>query len=226
MKKIISKIIGMSLILLGIAVFLYPVIVNQVNKKYMKEKIDVFVIESRYEDVSEKDTLKQAFIDYNQMLYEEGQNIVDTFSYQVEEFNLREYGYSANIVAYIDVPKMNITLPIYLGATDTNLNKGAALLSKTSIPIGGINSNSVIAAHRGLISSDMFRNIQKLKIGDDIKITNQWEELIYKVCDIKIIDSDDIDSILIQENRDLITLITCHPYRENYQRYVVYAERN
>ena len=72
----------------------------------------------------------------------------------------------------------------------------------------------------------MFRNIQKLKIGDDIKITNQWEELIYKVCDIKIIDSDDIDSILIQENRDLITLITCHPYRENYQRYVVYAERN
>lgn len=226
MKKIISKIIGMSLILLGIAVFLYPVIVNQVNKRYMKEKIDVFVIESRYEDVSEKDTLKQAFIDYNQMLYEEGQNIVDTFSYQVEEFNLREYGYSENIVAYIDVPKMNITLPIYLGATDTNLNKGAALLSKTSIPIGGINSNSVIAAHRGLISSDMFRNIQKLKIGDDIKITNQWEELIYKVCDIKIIDSDDIDSILIQENRDLITLITCHPYRENYQRYVVYAERN
>lgn len=226
MKKIISKIIGMSLILLGIAVFLYPVIVNQVNKRYMIEKIDVFVIESRYEDVSEKDTLKQAFIDYNQMLYEEGQNIVDTFSYQVEEFNLREYGYSENIVAYIDVPKMNITLPIYLGATDTNLNKGAALLSKTSIPIGGINSNSVIAAHRGLISSDMFRNIQKLKIGDDIKITNQWEELIYKVCDIKIIDSDDIDSILIQENRDLITLITCHPYRENYQRYVVYAERN
>lgn len=226
MKKIISKIIGMSLILLGIAVFLYPVIVNQVNKRYMKEKIDIFVIESRYEDVSEKDTLKQAFIYYNQMLYEEGQNIVDTFSYQVEEFNLREYGYSENIVAYIDVPKMNITLPIYLGATDTNLNKGAALLSKTSIPIGGINSNSVIAAHRGLISSDMFRNIQKLKIGDDIKITNQWEELIYKVCDIKIIDSDDIDSILIQENRDLITLITCHPYRENYQRYVVYAERN
>ena len=226
MKKIISKIIGISLIVLGIAVLLYPVIANQVNKKYMKEKIDVFVIESRYEDVSEKDTLKQAFIDYNQMLYEEGQNIVDTFSYQVEEFNLREYGYSENIVAYIDVPKMNITLPIYLGATDTNLNKGAALLSKTSIPIGGINSNSVIAAHRGIISNDMFRNIQKLKIGDDIKITNQWEELIYKVCDIKIIDSDDIDSILIQENRDLITLITCHPYRENYQRYVVYAERN
>lgn len=226
MKKIISKIIGISLIVLGIAVLLYPVIANQVNKKYMKEKIDVFVIESRYEDVSEKDTLKQAFIDYNQMLYEDGQNIVDTFSYQVEEFNLREYGYSENIVAYIDVPKMNITLPIYLGATDANLNKGAALLSKTSIPIGGINSNSVIAAHRGLISNDMFRNIQKLKIGDDIKITNQWEELTYKVCDIKIIDSDDIDSILIQENRDLITLITCHPYRENYQRYVVYAERN
>ena len=226
MKKIISKIIGISLIVLGIAVLLYPVIANQVNKKYMKEKIDVFVIQSRYEDVSEKDTLKQAFIDYNQMLYEDGQNIVDTFSYQVEEFNLREYGYSENIVAYIDVPKMNITLPIYLGATDANLNKGAALLSKTSIPIGGINSNSVIAAHRGLISNDMFRNIQKLKIGDDIKITNQWEELTYKVCDIKIIDSDDIDSILIQENRDLITLITCHPYRENYQRYVVYAERN
>ena len=71
----------------------------------------------------------------------------------------------------------------------------------------------------------MFRDIEMLEIGDEVKITNMWEELIYKVVETKIIRPDEISEVLIQEGRDLITLVTCHPYTKNYQRYVVYCER-
>ena len=103
--------------------------------------------------------------------------------------------------------------------------KGAGHLSETSIPIGGNNTNSVIAAHRGMKSHPMFRDIENLSIGDEVKITNMWDELIYKVVETKVINPDEISEVLIQEGRDLITLITCHPYTKNYQRYVVYCER-
>ena len=120
---------------------------------------------------------------------------------------------------------MDIEVPIYLGATQENMKKGATHLSETSIPIGGINTNSVISAHRGMKTHPMFRDIEMLEIGDEVKITNMWDELIYKVIETKVITPDQVSEVLIQEGRDLITLITCHPYTQNYQRYVVYCER-
>ncbi len=120
---------------------------------------------------------------------------------------------------------MEIEIPIYLGATQENMKKGAGHLSETSIPIGGNNTNSVIAAHRGMKSHPMFRDIEMLEIGDEIKVTNMWDELIYKVVETKVINPDEVSEVLIQEGRDLITLITCHPYTKNYQRYVVYCEK-
>ena len=72
----------------------------------------------------------------------------------------------------------------------------------------------------------MFRNIHKLEIGDEVIITNLWEILKYKVSEIKIIDPTDISEILIKPSKDLVTLITCHPYRINTRRYVVVCERS
>ena len=72
----------------------------------------------------------------------------------------------------------------------------------------------------------MFRDIQSIQIGDKIQLTTPWETLIYRVCDLKIINPDDSGEILIQEGRELVTLLTCHPYTQNYQRYLVCAERS
>ena len=83
----------------------------------------------------------------------------------------------------------------------------------------------MIAAHRGYAKTAMFRNIEKLETGDEIYIENFRERLVYKVAETRVIDPADIDQLLIQEGRDLVTLITCHPYRHNYQRYVVFCER-
>jgi sortase A len=115
-------------------------------------------------------------------------------------------------------------LPVYLGANDANMSKGAVHLTQTSYPIGGENTNSVIAAHRGTHLM-MFLNIHRMVVGDEVIVTNFREPLTYRVVEIKIIDPSETDEILIQKDRDLVTLVTCNPINGNYQRYVVYCER-
>lgn len=96
----------------------------------------------------------------------------------------------------------------------------------TSAPIGGANTNCVIAGHRGWRGADYFRHIDKLAVGDTVKLTNLWETLTYTVADIQIIQPHEVEKIKIQPNRDLLTLLTCHPYASGgKQRYVVYCER-
>ena len=128
--------------------------------------------------------------------------------------------------AVISIPAINLSMPIYLGATDAHLTAGAAQLSQTSLPIGGTNTNCVIAGHRGYNGAAYFRNITELQPGDVIQITNLWETLTYTVKTTDIIEPYDVEKILIREGKDMITLLTCHPYASGgKQRYVVYCER-
>ena len=121
---------------------------------------------------------------------------------------------------------MELTMPVYLGASDTHLAAGAAVPGNTSAPIGGDNTNCVIAGHRGWKGADYFRHIDKLTVGDEVVITTLWETLTYTVADIQIIQPHEIERIKIQQGRDLLTLLTCHPYASGgKQRYVVYCER-
>ena len=168
-----------------------------------------------------------AMQEYNREIYATGQSgLCDAWAYQQPSFSLTDYGVESNTIGVINIPAMNVELPIYLGATSENMAKGAVHLSQTSLPIGGENTNCVIAAHRGWYGAPYFRYIDVLKIGDEVTITNLWETLVYRVSEVKIIDPDDIDEILIQPGRELLTLVTCHPYASGgLYRYVVYCER-
>jgi sortase A len=127
---------------------------------------------------------------------------------------------------YIEIPAMNLTLPLYSGASTENLAKGAAILGETSIPVGGIHTNSVIAGHRGYDGKAFFKEIEKIQKGDKVYITNPWGKLTYVACDMNIIEPDDVDAVKIQEGKDMITLMTCHPYASGGKyRYVVYCIR-
>ena len=164
--------------------------------------------------------------EYNTSLFKNGQDgFSDAWSYQTESFDLTQWGFEDNIIGTIEIPKMEIKLPLYLGANNENMKKGAVHLTETSLPIGGENTNCVIAAHRGYSSALMFRDIEELQLEDEVYLSNPWEILTYRVVEIKIIRPNEIGEVLIQPDRDLITLITCHPYRFNYQRYVVYCEK-
>lgn len=177
-------------------------------------------------DKSMFNELKAAMIDYNQKIYANHQEgLKDAWSYEEAEFDLTKYGVYDNVIAELRIPAMGCDLPLYLGATWNNMAWGAVQLGKTSMPVGGNNTNCVIAGHRGCTNGPYFLYIQNLMIGDKVYIDNLWETLTYKVVDIRIISPDDIPAVLIQEGRDMVTLITCHPYPYNYQRYAVFCER-
>ncbi|MCD7739132.1 MAG: class C sortase [Lachnospiraceae bacterium] len=177
-------------------------------------------------DSDDLSALYAAMLEYNESLLQNGQSLTDAWSYQQEPIDLSAWHIDDNMVGYIEIPDMDVLLPLYLGASAENLAAGAAVLSQTSLPIGGISSNCVIAGHRGYGGMAFFREIESLTEGSLIYIVNPWETLVYQVTEIRVIAPSDIAAVLIQEGRDLVTLMTCHPYLSNgLYRYVVYCER-
>lgn len=173
----------------------------------------------------EGDPTYEALVDYSERVREgTGDKVNDPFAFSGDE--LAAMGLPDGIVGSIDIPAMGVTLPIYLGATEANMELGAAVVAGTSMPVGGESSNCVIAAHRGVWHGvQMFRDIELLEVGDTITITTAWDELTYRVCEIRVIEPDDVDALAVQEGRDLVTLFTCHPYAVSSHRYLVYCER-
>ena len=191
---------------------------------YTEEDIDIDI--ERDSSNAALDRLYKWMLRQNKYLYKNGQkDLIDPFSYEQPGIDLTKYGLSDNIVGYISIAKINCNLPIYLGASRENMKKGAVHLTQTSYPIGGNNTNAVIAAHRGAVNSLMFRDIEEITAGDLVVIQNFRQTLTYQVTGMKVIEPSDIEAILIQPDKDMITLITCHPYLVNDKRYVVYAER-
>ena len=172
--------------------------------------------------------LLNAMQSYNQQIWEEKQaGLCDPWSYEQPSFTLGDYGLEDEVFGVITIPRLQLEMPIYLGATYKHMADGAAHLSQTSLPIGGENTNCVIAGHRGWGGASYFRYITELEAGDEVIITNLWGELRYTVVETKIIDPNDVKEILIQQDRELLTLLTCHPYASGGKyRYVVYCERN
>ncbi len=176
---------------------------------------------------SEYTDLWYAMVNYNEQIWLEKQaGLCDPWACQQPSFQLGAYGLEDEVFGVISIPKLDLNMPIYLGATAKHMAVGAAHLSQTSLPIGGENTNCVIAGHRGYGGAAYFRYITDLKIGDEVIITNLWETLTYKVCEVRIIDPNDVEDVLIQEGRELLTLLTCHPYASGGKyRYLVYCER-
>ncbi len=234
---IIAYCVAFAIFAAGFAMVLYPLIGTRAENRQMEQTLETFVQEARSaqkaaqpgasDQVSAIDPELRGKLEiYNQTIYEEGQSgLKDPFSYEQPGVDLTAYGLSENVIGIIEIPRLKLTMPIYLGATKEHMRHGAVNLGETSLPIGGENTNCVLAAHRGTTKAEMFRNIQEIQVGDDIYITNLWEKLTYRVTEIKIIKPTDIKEVLIQPGRDLVTLLTCHPYLQNYQRYVVYGER-
>lgn len=166
-------------------------------------------------------------IRYNNELLASRQSALSSKSaYEVSQFKLADYGLDSEVFGIISIPKMDLEMPLYLGASETNMANGAAVLSQTSIPIGGIGTNAVIAGHRGWSGYKYFMDIELLELGDEVTITNLWDTLTYQVADIQIVSPDDVDAILIQQGRDMITLLTCHPPNTGGRyRYLVFCER-
>lgn len=213
------------LVVVGLCVLLWPVFTGYRLQADADEAAQAFLEERKPEQSYPE--LLATLQDYNQRIYAEKQsNLTSLEACEEPAVDLAAYDVGDEIIGVLEIPTMELTMPVYLGASDEHLALGAAVLGSTSAPIGGDNTNCVIAGHRGWRGADYFRHIDRLQMGDTVTLTNLWETLTYTVADIQIIQPHEVEKIKIQPNRDLLTLITCHPYASGgRQRLVVYCER-
>ena len=220
-----SLVLAMLLAVAGICVMLWPIFAGYKLQTDTNTAVQSFLEERKPEQ--QYPELLAALQEYNRQLYAEKQcNLTALEACEEPAADLTVYGIEDEIIGVLEIPAMELTMPAYLGASDAHLAAGAAVLGNTSAPIGGNSTNCVIAGHRGWKGADYFRHIDRLAVGDTVTLTNLWETLTYTVADIQIIQPHAVDKIKIQQSRDLLTLLTCHPYASGgRQRYVVYCER-
>lgn len=241
--RVLKGMIACMMILLfacGFSIFAYPYIHNYMVERDMRGQIHYFLekmgtqptedtpeLTDSPELPREYQALWDAMVSYNDAIWEEKQaGLCDPWAYQQPSFTLGEYGLEEEVFGVLSIPALDLEMPLYLGATASHMAEGAAHLSQTSLPIGGRNTNCVIAGHRGWNGADYFRYITELKPGDEVMITNLWETLTYRVTDTRIIMPNEVEQILIQEGRDMITLLTCHPYASGgKQRFLIFCDR-
>lgn len=216
--------LAVILLVIGISVYCYPYFTNWKYQREVEQKSHIFMEQTEKEQKN-YEALYQLFKEENKKLFQEKQkNLTRAAAYENANIDLHEYGIDVDYVGFIKIPKMNIHLPIYLGASEEHMKKGAAHLTETSYPIGGKHTNCVLAAHRGYSKAAMFREIETLQEGDLVYIETFWGILTYRVRKTLVVWPTDVDNLYIREDEDLLTLITCHPYRQNSQRYLVICE--
>lgn len=232
MKKKNSKIVIILIFLAGLSLLLYPLVANQWNNHRQKLLI------SNYERiVADKEAAGN--IDYAaEMKKAEAYNDALLPSILPDSFAVAEaqteadssYENSLNIagdgmMGIVEIPKIDIKLPIYHGTSDEVLQKAAGHLEGSSLPIGGESTHAVISAHRGLPSASLFTDLDQLEIGDHFLIHVLDETLCYEVDQILVVDPEDTSALAVEDGEDLMTLLTCTPYGVNTQRLMVRGHR-
>ena len=158
-------------------------------------------------------------------------SIVDAFDEEENDYVLSHpYDQVLNptgneIMGYIEIPKINVRLPIYHGIGTEALENGCGHIEGTSLPIGGVGTHAVLSAHRGLPSAKLFTDLDQVKVGDLFFIKVLDEKLAYKVDQILTVLPEETDDLAIEPGRDLLTLVTCTPYGVNSHRILVRGER-
>ena len=129
------------------------------------------------------------------------------------------------VMAYVEIPKISVSLPVYHGVSAAVLNKGAGHLPETSLPVGGESTHAVLAGHSGMSHARLFTDLPKLEIGDDFYIYVYGKKLCYRVDQIKKVRPWDTADLNIVEGQDYVTLLTCVPIAVNSHRLLVRGKR-
>ncbi len=229
MKK--RKIIEILLVIIGIALIIYPIISNYISSYYhtvaitdYKNKIENMTQEEKEKELADAKEYnegleKKTIIDLS---LNEEKNITNEKKQNASYLNVLNIG---DIMAYINIPKLDIYLPIYHGVSEKVLQSGIGHLENTSLPIGGKGTHCVLAGHTGLARTKMFDDLDKLEIGDLFYIYILGEKHSYKVDKIDVVKPNNTDVIKNEEDKEFITLITCTPRILNTYRLLVRGER-
>lgn len=226
-SKIGPRIFLAIIFLIGLGIFLYPIISNAINARSQSYVVEKYIEDTDKIPSGDLEKIKADARKYNEIL-KGGAVVTDPFA----EGNSQAIGNGytdlldvGETMGYLMIPKINVNLPIYHGTSDQVLQKGVGHIENTSLPIGGPSTHAVLTGHRGLPSSVLFRYLNELAVGDVFYIHVLDEVHAYRVKETIIVVPTDIDRIKIVDGEDLVTLITCDPYMLNYNRLLVQGER-
>ncbi len=212
------------LFVIGLALLLYPTVSDWWNSFHQSRAVLAYADTVSNMDEHVYETMWNEALAYNEALSRSGSLWV------MSEEEIRQYEKTlritdSGIMAYVDIPKINCTLPIYHGTDENILQTAVGHLTGSSLPVGGQSAHCVISGHRGLPSAKLFTDLDKLIEGDEFMIRTLDEVLTYEVDQILIVEPTDLSALVIEPDHDYCTLVTCTPYGINTHRLLVRGHR-
>ena len=224
MKNNRSTILLILILLIGLSLMLYPSLADWWNSFHSSRAIASYVEQVANIDDAQYEELWDAAWDYNQSLLHRPNDFLLSDEQQEIYKSLLDFG-GNGIMGYIEIPMIDVMLPIYHGTKESVLQIAVGHLDWTSLPVGGAGSHCVVSGHRGLPSARLFTDLDKLKVGDVFMLHVLNEILTYEIDQILIVEPQDTDPLLIEPGKDLCTMITCTPYGINSHRMLVRGHR-
>lgn len=208
---------------------LYPIISTIYNEKHQSQIHTQYQEQVKQVDNSAIIKAKELAIAYNEAI-QPGAQLSDAFSNEALLWASEDYKNQLNvtgngIMGYVNIPSLDIHLPIYHGTDSKTLEKGIGHLLGSSLPVGGDTTHSILTAHSGMASQKMFSDLPQLKIGDVFYLEVLDETLAYQVDQINTVLPYDVTYLGIEEGRDICTLVTCTPFGVNTHRLLVRGTR-
>lgn len=210
--------------LIGLALLLYPIVSSWAQQRSQNQAIDGYLHQLETADAAQLEQQKESARAYNGLLSaERPENGVAGTQPAAGGY----YGQLSlqNVMGYLEIPEIDVKLPIYHGASDLTLEMGVGHLESSSLPVGGAGTHAVLVGHRGLPSSTLFRKLPKLQEGSRFYLHMLDETLAYEVDQVKVIEPDDLSDLQIVPGMDYVTLMTCTPYMINSHRLLVRGRR-
>lgn len=213
----------------GVGTMSYPLVSSVINNIDSRSHIEEYTKTTKQMSSEETLMMKKAAEIYNQSLTN---NVIITDPFDNEAYEKIGANYEKaldvdgnGLIGYIDIPKINVYLPIYHGTSEKILSKGAGHLQNTSLPIGGASTHSVISAHTAYPGETFFDYLTDMKEGDEFYVHVLDSVLKYEVDSVKVILPEETDDLRITRGEDRVTLLTCTPYSINTHRLLVRGKR-
>lgn len=223
-KRIIPFTVAGIMMLFAICMLLYPLISNYLantNCSQVRAEYYETINQTNNSAVIETVTAAQ---EYNSSL-RSVQFGADSKQSPQKEYNDLLNLNGNGIMGYIEIPDINVYLPIYHGTSEESLQSGVGHLIGSSLPIGGAGTHTVLTGHSGVVGKRLFSDLEQLRVGDVFYLHVIKNTLCYKVTEIHTVEPNDISLLAIKENKDRCTLITCTPFGVNTHRLLVQADR-
>ena len=224
LKKNRWNLLLLLMILIGVGLLLYPTFADWWNSFHQSRAVANYTEVINNMEREEYDRILQAALNYNEKLGKTG--ALWTMNEEQKKDYLSQLDVTGDgIMGYIDIPKINITLPIYHGTEEKVLQIAIGHIEGTSLPVGGITSHCVVSGHRGLPSAKLFTDLDKMAEGDTWTMTVLDYTVTYEVDQIHVVEPSDLSDLQIENGKDYCTLVTCTPYGINSHRLLVRGHR-